>query len=110
MIQAEVLLALAPMALLFRNNRGKARRRGGKTIEFGLFAGAGDLIGLISSGPRTGTFLSVEVKSRTGRPSRAQIDWADMIRRWGGVALIVSSAEEARLLLQLETMTITRPL
>jgi hypothetical protein len=98
-VQEEIRLALGgrPDVRLWRNNRGRARRRNrdgslGRPVEFGLAPGAADLIGWLVP---SGRFLSVEVKSPTGSPSQEQLDWAAMVRAGGGVALICSSAAEA---------------
>lgn len=59
---------------------------------FGLVKGAADLIGLVKP---HGRFLALEVKSRTGRASKEQIQFLALVNRMGGVGGIVRSVEEA---------------
>jgi hypothetical protein len=55
-----------------------------------------DLLGIWAP---SGRLLSVEVKSPTGRVRPEQERWAEMVARFGGVAGIVRSVEEADRLL-----------
>lgn len=61
-------------------------------MVFGLVKGAADLIGLVKP---HGRFLAIEVKSRTGRPSKEQTQFLSLVNRMGGVAGIARSVEEA---------------
>jgi hypothetical protein len=98
-IQSEIMLALGGRTdvRLFRNNRGLARRRNrdgslGRPVEFGLAPGAADLVGWTVP---HGTFLSIEVKSPNGVATDEQLAWAAMVRKGGGIALVVASVSEA---------------
>ena len=109
-IQAQILRSLGsrPDVRLFRNNVAQAwtgelvtRRPDGSIIlaharplHSGLFVGSADLIGW-----HHGRFLSLEVKSSTGRPTADQINWRDQVNLAGGIAGIVRSVEEAEALL-----------
>lgn len=125
-IQQRIRLALGqrPDLRLFRNNvgtgwTGRAERvaragsvavqpgdvviRQARPFHAGLAEGSADLIGIqaITIGPehigRTlGVFLSLEVKTETGRPRPEQLRWQEMIRRMGGKAEIVRSETEAK--------------
>lgn len=116
------LAKLHPMARLFRNNRGTAYAGPGFTmkrgqtytaeggervitrprlIEFGLTNGSGDGIGWQTVtitpdmiGKRIAVFLSVETKSATGKPKKEQINWRDQVQNAGGIAVIISDAEQ----------------
>jgi hypothetical protein len=46
-----------------------------------------------------GRFLAVEVKTRTGRPTKEQLTFIDAINKQGGIAGIARSVEDALLLL-----------
>lgn len=61
--------------------------------------GCADLIGWRAveiAGQRIAQFASLEVKSARGRPTDEQLAWQATVRRAGGLAEIVRSAEEAR--------------
>jgi hypothetical protein len=60
--------------------------------RYGLAVGSADIVGIV--GPR-GTFLALEVKTPTGRVSKEQQQWLDIVNRRGGVARVVRSVEEA---------------
>ena len=110
-IQSEIFRAIGSRAdvRLFRNNTAGAWAGEviGRTphsitllnpypIHAGLFKGSADLIGIVAP---TGRFLSLEIKSATGRPRPEQIVWRDNILRFGGIAGIVRSVDEALVLL-----------
>jgi hypothetical protein len=86
---------------LFRNNVGTAQTADGRRITFGLHKGSGDLIGWEQIeitpdmiGQKIARFLSVEVKSKTGKPSDAQLVWADLVNNCGGRAIIINSPSD----------------
>lgn len=61
--------------------------------------GCADLIGWRAvdiAGQRIAQFASLEVKTKTGRVSDEQAAWQATVRRAGGLAEIVRSAEQAR--------------
>ena len=71
-------------------------------IRFGLHEGSGDLIGYRRVtvtpemvGREVAVFLSVEVKTSTGRPSEEQVRWLEHIQSVGGIAIIARSPEQA---------------
>lgn len=80
---------------LFRNNKGSLLDSRGVPVRFGLandskavsdtWASA-DLIGWSP----TGQFVSVELKAEGGRVSKAQENWAALVRAGGGMALIIN--------------------
>lgn len=106
-IQAEILRAVGglPNCRLFRNNQalawcgdivkrfpnGSILLANARPLHAGLHVGSADLIGFQSGG----RFLSLEVKSSTGRPSADQLNWQRIVRQFGGVAEIVRSVDEA---------------
>jgi hypothetical protein len=86
---------------LFRNNVGTATTKDGRHISFGLQAGSGDLIGWEQIeitpemvGDKIARFLSVEVKSEKGRASEKQKNWAEVVNKCGGRAIIIKSIED----------------
>jgi hypothetical protein len=90
---------------LFRNNVGTLPDRRGIPVQFGLHPGSGDLIGWRSItvtpemvGLKLAIFLSVEVKTPSGRARDDQINWAQVVREAGGYAGIARSIDQARLI------------
>jgi hypothetical protein len=73
-------------------------------IEFGLMVGSGDGIGwkartimpsdVPAEGLRIAQFLSLEAKTKTGRPSKEQLNWRDQVQAAGGIALIVNDPDQ----------------
>ena len=72
---------------VWRNNVGVDTMRG---IRYGLSVGSPDLVGIA-----WGRFVGLEVKTPTGRVSKEQTMWLDMVRRFGGVAGVARSVEDA---------------
>jgi hypothetical protein len=97
-ILKEIRLAIGgrPDVLLWRNSTGTAEYydRHGRCsrVPYGLCVGASDLIGVIKP---TGTFLALEVKTARGRVRPEQKRFIELVRRYGGVADVVRSVEEA---------------
>lgn len=101
-------------ARLFRNNValgwvGKVRQLGGGTVVLenarplhaGLQAGSADLIGWKTVtitpdmvGQRVALFYSVEVKKPGGRTRPEQVEWRNMVTRFGGIALVAFSEDD----------------
>ena len=65
--------------------------RKAKRIHFGLCNGQGDYIGFSN----TGRFISLELKTETGKIRPEQIAFADAVNKSGGIAGIVRTEEEA---------------
>lgn len=65
--------------------------RKAKRIHFGLCNGQGDYIGW----SKDGRFISVEVKTETGKIREGQIEFVEAVRRSGGIAGIVRDEETA---------------
>ena len=80
--------AVHPKIVLWRNNTGIARMRGFH-VHFGK-VGQGDITGLNSDGVR----IEIECKLRKNTQSEAQIAFADMIRRMGGIYVLAFSVED----------------
>ena len=68
-----------------------ARGRRGR-VPLGLMpSGSADLVGLLASGH----FLALEIKMPRGKRSPAQVEWAEKVRKYGGVVYVVTSIPEA---------------
>ncbi len=96
---------------LWRNNVGAAMTREGRPIRYGLandspavnkqFKSA-DLVGILPLtilpehvGKTIGVFISIECKrSKGGRIDDAQERWADLVRQYGGCAIITADPME----------------
>ena len=111
-LQALILRAAGskPHVRVFRNQVGegyvgKALRdpegvflMDARHVRMGLFPGSGDLIGWRTLtvtpdmvGKPIAQFLSIEVKTPTGRVRPDQINWLDQINAAGGLAIIARS-------------------
>ena len=90
---------------LFRNNVGRLPDpRTGRWVEFGVGGkGSGDLIGWTTRtitpdmvGQQVAVFLSIEVKTPTGRIRPEQQQWLDAVQAAGGIAGVARSVEDAQ--------------
>ena len=61
-------------------------------MTFGLCVGSADIIGIHKP---TGRFLAFEVKTKTGRPTKEQLNFIEQVRAANGIAGIVRSAQDA---------------
>jgi hypothetical protein len=114
-VQALILRALGsrPDTRLFRNQVGGAwmgkpsggvlRLEDARFVQCGLAVGSGDLIGWHSVtvtpemvGRKLAVFLSVEVKTETGRVRPEQVNWLEQVRKHGGIAVVARNVEEAQ--------------
>lgn len=98
---------------LFRNNTGMAHNQNGIPIFFGIGkpkkdkktgrikqVGGGDYIGWETIkitpdmiGQEIAVFLSVEIKTSTGRLSKDQRDWAFIVEQAGGKAIVLKEGK-----------------
>jgi hypothetical protein len=118
-LQALILRAAGskPHVRLFRNQVGegyvgKALRDAegvflsdARHVRMGLFPGSGDLIGwrtlMVTPdmvGRQIAQFLSIEVKTPTGKLRPDQRNWADQISAAGGLAIIARSTSDTDIL------------
>lgn len=102
-LQHAVRLALGrhPAARLYRNEVGQAKHQG-RVVRYGLCVGSSDLIGwrrvLITPehvGSHIAQFVAIELKTDTGRLTTEQRQFLELVQRWGGVAGVARSAEDA---------------
>lgn len=61
-------------------------------MTFGLCVGSADIIGIHKP---TGRFLAIEVKTKTGKPTKEQLNFLEQVRNAGGIAGIARSVEDA---------------
>jgi hypothetical protein len=101
-----------PTARVFRNNTGMAINKNGVPVFFGVGkpvkrngktrqVGGGDFIGWKTVeitpdmvGGKIAIFMSVEAKTKTGRLSRDQRDWAWMVEHAGGIVVILQEDQK----------------
>jgi len=104
-IQQEIRLGLGtdPNVRLFRNQVGQLPDpRTGRPVQFGLAKGSADLVGWKTVtitpdmvGKEVGVFVSIEVKTPTGRPTQHQQAWLTAVEKAGGIAGIARSVDDA---------------
>jgi hypothetical protein len=102
-IQQEIRIACGTGdTRLFRNNTGTLRDQNGRPVTFGLCKGSADLIGwkrvTITPemvGTTVAVFVSIEVKTPTGRLRPEQQQWLDAVQAAGGIAGVARSVEDA---------------
>jgi hypothetical protein len=95
---------------LFRNNTGTLKDANGRPVQFGLCKGSADLIGwkrvTVTEemvGTQVAVFLSIEVKTPTGRLRHEQQQWLDAVQAAGGIAGVARSVSDAEALLRIVT-------
>lgn len=92
-LQDSIRLALGRDSelVLFRNNCGVLTDTTGRRIRFGVGnPGGADLIGIFR-----GVFVALEIKTTTGRLTREQELFGDLVRKRGGEYAVVRSVDEA---------------
>lgn len=101
--QTWLMSGLIPGVRLFRNNVGEARAQSGQWIKFGLHKGSSDFIGwqslIVTSemiGKRIAVFIGVEIKTPEGVVSPEQQGFLEEVNRWGGKAVVITSASELK--------------
>jgi len=102
-IQQEIRIACSTGdTRLFRNNTGTLRDQHGRPVQFGLCKGSADLIGWKRVtvtpemvGQQVAVFLSIEVKTPTGKLRPEQKQWLDAVQAAGGIAGVARSVENA---------------
>jgi hypothetical protein len=107
-IQQDIRLALGQCSGIktFRNNVGAIKDRNNRLVRYGLVTGSADLIGWQSVviteamvGQRFARFLSVEVKTPTGRLSPEQETWRQAVLKAGGIAVVARSVDDIKFLI-----------
>jgi len=104
-LQQRIRLALgtSPNLRIFRNQVGSLPDpRTGRPVQFGLARSSADLIGWRTVtvtpemvGQRVAVFLSIEVKTSTGRLTPQQHNWLEAVRAAGGIAGVARSVSDA---------------
>lgn len=84
-----------PGARFWRNNVAEWKNQAtGSYVRAGLARGSSDLVGLVH-----GKFVALEIKTPGGRTNakraREQLAWRDTVKRFGGVAEVVQSVDDA---------------
>ena len=103
-IMRRILLALGGRkdVRLFRNNVGVAVFPDGSRVAYGLAPGSSDIIGWKCVevtrdmvGQHVAVFTAIEVKGPKGRVSDQQKQFIEAVRKFGGIAGVANSPEEA---------------
>jgi hypothetical protein len=102
-IQQDIRIALGqtPGLRVFRNNVGAIKDRNNRLVRYGLCTGSADLIGWQSVvitpamvGQRFARFVSIEVKTPSGRLSPEQETWQGVVQKAGGIAVVARSVDD----------------
>lgn len=100
-IQSEIWHAMSQFSRMFRNNVGAFKTKG-RWIKFGLVKGSSDLIGWTRVeimpdmvGKTVAVFTAVEIKTKTGKATPAQLYFVERVKLDGGYAGIARSVEDA---------------
>jgi len=111
-IQNQIMLAVGgrPDTRVFRNTVGVGKHMDGSFVRFGLCPGSGDLIGWHTVtitpdmvGQKFARFLSIEVKrSKGNKASDEQINWTEVVARFGGIAIVARSPDDVTKILDLQ--------
>ena len=89
-IQDRIRLVLSDAGIVaWRNNTGFDEQR---RVRYGLCVGSSDLIAILPGG----RFAAIEIKTATGRLSKEQRMFAELVTLKGGVFVVLRSEEEAR--------------
>ena len=91
-IQNEIRLAIADSCVIFRGNVGAGCTKDGRYFSTGLPKGFSDLFGFRKS---DGKAVFIEVKTPTGRLSEEQKKFLDTMRKYGVIAGVCRSKEDA---------------
>ena len=91
-LQNAIRIALAPYAVVFRANVGSGVTYDGRHFSTGLPRGFSDLFGFRYS---DGRMFFIEVKTPKGRISSEQKHFLEQMRKYGAVAGVARSAEDA---------------
>ena len=99
----KIMLGLAGLATIFRNNVGAQKLQDGTWLRYGVGGkGASDLIGWKSIvvtesmlGSRLAVFVAIEVKDGSGRTTPEQDHFISVVAGAGGLAGVARSTEDA---------------
>lgn len=91
-VQNQIRLALADTCVIFRMNVGSGYTFDGRYFSTGVPKGFSDLFGFRKSDGRA---VFIEVKTATGRASREQKNFIEQMTKYGAIAGICRSADDA---------------
>jgi len=104
-IQQEIRLALGQRSdlRLFRNETGKLPDpRTGRWVQFGLAKGSSDLIGFKTVkitpemiGQEIAQFVSIEIKTESGKLTNVQHNWLQKVKSSGGIVGVARTVKDA---------------
>lgn len=94
-VQNQIRLALADTCVIFRMNVGSGYTFDGRYFSTGVPKGFSDLFGFRKS---DGKAVFIEVKTAKGRASREQENFINQMKKYGAIAGICRSADDAIIL------------
>jgi len=95
-VQHDIITQTSHLVNWYRNNVGLSIRRANnqkrRFIYYGIGGvGGSDLIGIVRL---TGKFIACEVKSKTGKPTAAQIAFLNCVRNSNGIGVLARSPRD----------------
>lgn len=102
-VMRRIMLSLAGIATVFRNNVGATKLDDGSYLRYGVGGkGASDLLGWKTVtvtpamvGQRVAVFVAIEVKDGSGRTTPEQDHFIKVVTEAGGLAGVARSNEDA---------------
>jgi len=88
----EIMVALSATCRIFRINVGTFRTADGRYVTTGVPAGFSDLFGIRNGDGRA---VFIEVKTKRGKPTAAQLNFLETMRNRGALAGIARSVQDA---------------
>lgn len=95
-IQNEIRIALADTCMIFRMNVGSGYTYDGRHFDTGVPKGFSDLFGFRK---RDGRAIFIEVKTKTGKPTKEQVHFLETMQKSGAIAGVCRSVGDAEKLI-----------
>lgn len=85
-----------PDVFLVRNNVGVLQDKEGRYVRYGLGPGSADLVGIFTCEDGRGLYVEAEIKTPTGKQSDEQKRREQLIKRKGGIYVVLRSVDDAK--------------
>lgn len=92
----DILLEVSPLGLAWSNQTGALKNAEGRLVRYGL-PGSSDVLACIN-----GRMVGIEAKVGADRQRKNQCNFADAMRKAGGIYILARSVDDVRNTLRLE--------